>query len=62
VRLSRFLIKIGLSSVGDVANVVKISERLFELERTLVTYPLGYRGLQRPYGDEEEGFSQAIGC
>jgi hypothetical protein len=38
------LIKIGLSSVGDVANIVKISERLFELERTLGYIPVRLDG------------------
>jgi hypothetical protein len=38
------LIRIGLSSVGDVVNVVKISERLFELERTLGYIPVRLDG------------------
>ncbi len=40
----KILIKIGLSSVGDVVNVVKISERLFELERTLGYIPVRLDG------------------
>jgi hypothetical protein len=38
------LIRIGLSSVGDVVNVVKIGERLFELERTLGYIPVRLDG------------------
>jgi len=40
----KILIKIGLSSVGDVVNVVRISERLFELERTLGYIPVRLGG------------------
>ena len=40
----KILIKIGLSSVGDVVNVVRISERLFELERTLGYIPVRLDG------------------
>jgi hypothetical protein len=40
----KILIRIGLSSVGDVVNVVKISERLFELERTLGYIPVRLDG------------------
>jgi len=38
------LIRIGLSSVGDAVNIVKISERLFELERTLGYIPVRLDG------------------
>jgi len=38
------LIRIGLSSVGDAANIVKISERLFELEGTLGYIPVRLDG------------------
>ncbi|MFZ8795132.1 MAG: ribbon-helix-helix domain-containing protein [Acidilobaceae archaeon] len=38
------LIRIGLSSVGDAANIVKISDRLFEPERTLGYIPVRLDG------------------